>query len=626
MSKYFEEFIELYKKESSLEKRVDLIWDTGEIYFDSNGEVLLSLIEKELNACKEVGYLDGEVVLRLLMVQLNLTGLDIGNIVAEINFVEENIPKIKKQHIRGFAYMFLGISSAYQGNYAKAFDCALMAKKALADNPENRHYGWVEYNLGVIHSDLKDYNNAMEHFEIAQEAFLKSDFDYGLARTKTGMATVWLNLNELDKAQHLYEEALKIFEDLRMQAAMSRIYNDLGVIYRKRHLLEESISSLSKALDIRKNIKHVQGIATTLNDLSESYIEAKEIDKAIELLNESVDLCKRINNQFKLSKSHQLLYLAYKELGQAENALFHLEQYGAVKDIVTNTATNNKIKELEKKAAAENAEKIAEIERTKKAELQLAFNVIEEKNKEILDSIYYAKRIQYTLLAHDAFLKQNLPEHFIYFQPKDIVSGDFYWANKQGDKFYLAVCDSTGHGVPGAFMSLLNIGFLLEAINEKGIEQPNEVFDYVRLRLTETMSKEGQKDGFDGILLCFDQKEQRITYAAANNKPVLISKGEIHELSTDRMPVGVGERKDHFTLHSLNINKGDILYIYTDGYADQFGGPKGKKFKYKQLNELLLQQNNKALSEHSDILKSTFENWKGDLEQVDDVCLIGIKF
>lgn len=252
-------------------------------------------------------------------------------------------------------------------------------------------------------------------------------------------------------------------------------------------------------------------------------------------------------------------------------------------------------------------------------------NTIEEKQKEILDSINYAKRIQYTLLAHADFLKQNLPDHFTFFNPKDIVSGDFYWATKYKNKFYLAVCDSTGHGVPGAFMSLLNIGFLTEAINEKGLERPNEVFDFVRQKLTETISKEGQKDGFDGILVCFDTINKAITYSSANNKPILISDGKLMELQTDRMPVGVGERNETFTLHTINANPGDVLYLYTDGYADQFGGPKGKKFKYKQLNELLASQATKPMEEQGKELKNSFEKWKGALEQVDDVCIIGIK-
>ncbi|MGE0567644.1 MAG: SpoIIE family protein phosphatase [Bacteroidia bacterium] len=251
------------------------------------------------------------------------------------------------------------------------------------------------------------------------------------------------------------------------------------------------------------------------------------------------------------------------------------------------------------------------------------------KNKEIIDSINYAKRIQYALLAHGEYLSDNIPLHFIYFKPKDIVSGDFYWAIKKDKYFFLAVCDSTGHGVPGAFMSLLSISFLNEAINERNIIEPNEVFNYVRNRLIENISKEGQKDGFDGILLRIENNSNEICYAAANNAPVLIkeSKGakELQVLAKDRIPVGMSEKNIAFTNFKYEIDPDDILYLYTDGYADQFGGPNGKKLKYKNLNETIFNNSQLSFEEQRENLSKAFEEWKGRLEQIDDVCLVGLK-
>jgi serine phosphatase RsbU (regulator of sigma subunit) len=254
--------------------------------------------------------------------------------------------------------------------------------------------------------------------------------------------------------------------------------------------------------------------------------------------------------------------------------------------------------------------------------------IIEEKQKEMLDSIHYAKRIQNTLLASKTTLNKNLnsdANYFVFYNPKDIVSGDFYWATEHNNKFYLAVCDCTGHGVPGAFMSLLNIGFLNEAIKEKGVEKPHEVFNYVRERLIHSISSEGQQDGMDGILLCIDKSTKQITYAAANNEPIIISEQKIIELPKDKMPIGKGVKTESFTLYSINVNKGDALYLYTDGYADQFGGLKGKKFKYKQLNELLLSVNKKPMEHQKDEINSVIQTWKGNLEQVDDILIVGIK-
>ncbi len=261
----------------------------------------------------------------------------------------------------------------------------------------------------------------------------------------------------------------------------------------------------------------------------------------------------------------------------------------------------------------------------KQVEIEHQKEIIEEKQIAIVDSITYAKRIQYALLPTNTILRTNLPEHFVLFKPKDIVSGDFYWAAEHENKFYLAVCDSTGHGVPGAFMSLLNTGFLSEAVKEKHITAPNQILNYVRERLIENISQDGGQDGMDAILICIDKKENTITYAAANNPPILIQDNRMYEMPKDKMPVGKGEKTDSFNLYTLNYKKGDSLYLYTDGYADQFGGPEAKKFKSRQLNELLLNISSKPVAVQSEILNNRFYEWKGELEQIDDICIIGIK-
>lgn len=258
--------------------------------------------------------------------------------------------------------------------------------------------------------------------------------------------------------------------------------------------------------------------------------------------------------------------------------------------------------------------------------LQESYRQIEEKQKEITDSITYAKRIQQSLLAHDEFLKKNLPEHFILYLPKDIVSGDFYWSTVTDDSVYLAVCDSTGHGVPGAFMSLLNISFLNEAINEKNIREPNRVFDYVRDKLVENLSQDGAKDGMDGIIVRINKNSGKLTYTAANNPPIIVNASEIQECVADKMPVGKGERTEPFTQHELILPHGAMLYLTTDGFADQFGGTKGKKFMRSKLREKLGELGNNSAEVQRKMLRKTFEDWKGSLEQVDDVLIVGIRF
>jgi serine phosphatase RsbU (regulator of sigma subunit) len=219
---------------------------------------------------------------------------------------------------------------------------------------------------------------------------------------------------------------------------------------------------------------------------------------------------------------------------------------------------------------------------------------------------------------------------FILYKPKDIVSGDFYWAHEINNKFYICTADCTGHGVPGAFMSMLNISYLNESIIEKNISKPDKVLNHIRNEIIHSLNPEGSeeesKDGMDCILACFDFSTYTLEYAAANNSFYVIRDKEIINCPADKMPVGKSPR-DHepFTLHTVPLKKGDTVYMLTDGLPDQFGGPKGKKFKYKQLEDILLENNQKSLQEQKEILNARFEDWKGNLEQVDDVCLIGVR-
>jgi serine phosphatase RsbU (regulator of sigma subunit)/rhodanese-related sulfurtransferase len=251
--------------------------------------------------------------------------------------------------------------------------------------------------------------------------------------------------------------------------------------------------------------------------------------------------------------------------------------------------------------------------------------VIRENSKEITDSIYYAKRIQNTLLANENLLRSNLTDHFILYKPKDIVSGDFYWAAARNNKFYLAACDSTGHGVPGAFMSLLNISLLNEAVNERNILSPDEICGHVRTKLIESVSQEGGQDGMDGVLVCLDADRKTLSFAAAHNAPILIRNNEVIEFEADKMPIGKGERTEDFKQQTVDVKAGDIFYLFTDGYTDQFGGPKGKKFKYKQMRALLQSICNQSLAEQKRILDAVVGNWKGQAEQTDDILVIGFK-
>lgn len=286
------------------------------------------------------------------------------------------------------------------------------------------------------------------------------------------------------------------------------------------------------------------------------------------------------------------------------------------------------LRERQKQLEQTVAERTAEVVEQKE--------LIEEKQKEIVDSINYAKRIQRALLASDQMLDSNLKDYFLYFQPKDIVSGDFYWASHDAnDNFVLVTADSTGHGVPGAMMCMLNISCLNEAINERKYTNPAKILNHVRERIIQSLARdgsvEGGKDGMDCSVAVFDFKNRKLTYAAANNPIWIVRKNaeglmELIDLKADRMPVGKHDKDSvSFSDHTVDLQAGDMIYTMTDGFADQFGGEKGKKFTNKRLKDLLSHNAARPLAEQREALTKAMDRWKFGVEQIDDICVIGVR-
>ena len=252
--------------------------------------------------------------------------------------------------------------------------------------------------------------------------------------------------------------------------------------------------------------------------------------------------------------------------------------------------------------------------------------IIEDKHKEITDSISYAKRLQQAILPPFEFITENISSNFILYKPKDIVAGDFYWAEKMEEKFFIAAADCTGHGVPGAMVSVVCSNALNRCVKEFGISDTGKILDKTRELVVETFAKSNSdvKDGMDISILCIDKKNNKVFWSGANNPLWYIEDGEIKEIKADKQPIGKTDNPKPFTTHEIELKTGIQFYLFTDGFADQFGGPRGKKYKYKQLSDLLLANCDLEMKQQMKQLEESFEVWKGSLEQVDDVCVVGV--
>lgn len=263
--------------------------------------------------------------------------------------------------------------------------------------------------------------------------------------------------------------------------------------------------------------------------------------------------------------------------------------------------------------------------------IQVSIDDYERQQNEILESLKYASYIQQALLPSEADFNRYFPDHFIYHQPRDIVSGDFYYINHTKEEVIIAVADCTGHGVPGAFMSILGITFLNEIIQNISYLSAgsilNNLREYIMKALCQTGDENEQKDGLDMALCIINTKTGKLNFSGAFNPVYIIRNNELIELQGDKMPVGIApEEEKSFTSQDYTLKNNDLLYLFTDGFVDQFGGPQGKKFKYKPFRNLIRKISSLSMQKQKDRLLDTFNDWKGNLKQLDDVLIIGCRY
>lgn len=271
--------------------------------------------------------------------------------------------------------------------------------------------------------------------------------------------------------------------------------------------------------------------------------------------------------------------------------------------------------------------KVLREDEKQKQKLRVQAEIIEEKNKDITDSINYALKIQNTILPPLAQFYDVFSDFGLLYKPKDIIAGDFYYLEKIENYVYVAAADCTGHGVPGAMVSVICSNAMSYAINEKKLKSTNEILDQVREIVVEKFqfSPDGIKDGMDISLCRFDIETNELEYSGANSAIYIFNEGQIEKMLPDKQPIGQFDHGKPFTAQKKTLQKGSLVYLFTDGFADQFGGVKGKKLKYETFKSMLIEIDDTSLSDLMGELDKRFESWRGDFEQVDDVCVIGIR-
>lgn len=591
------------------------------------------------------------------------------NPAKNLNEAREILKKaLKVDYFKGVAYARLNMAKAsfLQSNNKIAFELINQILDYFNQNPLEVGYVWMLNLKANLFESLGDYEKGLTLGLKAIKLARDRNDNETEADSASILGLIYTRLCNFEKAIEHYKIALKIRESIDDHADVASTLNRLGMISRLTGDYVSSIDYYRKSLDIRKE-QNLQGavpwtmlgIASTYEDIgkydealsfykkgSENsdkrcalqcaigsgriYSKTGNNNKAEEILTNSLELADELQAYALKAEIYLALSNHYERQFQPAKALETYKLYQKTKEKVLSEETKNRLHNIEISHAIEKSEKEKEIFRLRNVELKAAYDIIEEKNREITDSIKYARYIQEAILPHPDEIPWITERMFILFNPKDIVSGDFYWFTEKDNKTIVVAADCTGHGVPGALMSMLGVSLLEEIVNKRNIIKANEILDELRKEVIRSLKQTGidakSKDGMDLSLVVIDKTKPTLQFAGAQNSLYLVRNCELIEYKADKMPVAIHHRMDEpFTLHEIPVQSNDMIYFCSDGFQDQFGGNDGKKFMVKKMKEAFVEISAKPLSEQYKTLETKFNHWKGEREQVDDVLVMGMK-
>ena len=596
----------------------------------------------------------------------------------------QNAFKIFEQRgdVVGFANAHNNIGIVYRGNgdQEKALENFLKALELFRNLGNNVGEANTLNNIGNIYYQQEKFDQALEFYENSLVISEKLGDKSSMAGKLSNIGGVYLVLGNTEKALESTKKALEIQKSIDDNQGQISTLNNLGAYFKESGDLDKSLSYFLDAEKVQKRIGDHSYSTITLTSIGEIYKEKKQPQLGLSYLRRALKEAKTYGSTDDQISVFEDLSQTYADLGDFKTSYDYQQLAVRVKDSLDRVIGTRDLAEMQVKFETEQKQREIELlgkekevqdlrltkqiavrnmviafsvlalimllliygrYRTKKKanevldkknqEIQQQKKTVEEKNHEITSSIEYAKRIQDAIMPSMDEIRAALPNSFVYYRPKEIVSGDFYWFAKQKDISFIAAVDCTGHGVPGAFMSMIGNDHLNQIVNVEQRSKPDEILNRLHHEIQVTLKqKHGVTDNHDGmdIALCaINHSENKMLFSSANRYLYMIRKGELSELKGDHFNLGGIMHEDvrHYNLHEIDMQKGDVFYIFSDGVSDQFGGEKSKKFGYKRLKELLIELHQKPMEEQKTIFEKALINWMGDGDQIDDFLLIGIR-
>ena len=584
-----------------------------------------SLNENLLALSKKINYIKGKAYYFLIKARLHEAKGDYAKAL-EFNLEAQRIGEQNKiKEVLAIAFNHIGIIYFIQGDYEKALASYKQAIEIIKDRGDTRQMGAFLNNVGNIYYNKHEYDLALEYYTRSLKTRESLKDGDGIANSQNNIGNVYLELKQYERALDCFKKAMIFQEKTGNKFELAYSYLNEGLVYEKLKQIKQAEESFMKGLEMGEELNSPEVKRDATSSLSSFYENLKINDKALKYFKQYSQICDSINNNNivkEMAKKQLSFEYARKELqlqNEQEKKEIQFKEKEDRQKIIISGVTLGLILILVFSVFLYKRFKVSERQN----------RIIERKNKEITDSINYAKRIQNAILTPENTINEAFAGAFVLYKPKDIVSGDFYWYAETEHNKIIAVADCTGHGVPGGFMSMLGYEILQDVVLKENISTTSEALKAMDIKITGTLNKSSKtfRDGMDIALCAFQKGESILQYSGANRPIIHVAKGILTEYSPDKNTIGgdIDGSEKKYTHQKIEFNKGDMIYLFTDGYADQFGGPKGKKFKSKQLLEVLKEVSVLGVQEQKQILENKIENWKGSLEQIDDICIIGIK-
>jgi serine phosphatase RsbU (regulator of sigma subunit)/uncharacterized protein HemY len=588
----------------------------------------------------------------------------------------------------GKCYNNIGNTEKKMGRNKDAMESYLQSKKLYEDGKNKKGMAGIYNNIGNILLTQNQQGKAKEYFFLARQMNIEINNKPWLGINLMNIGICYFDVLQYDSAEFYFLAAMKIYKEENEMSNWAAVVMNLGNVYQQEKDYEKSLAFYNQALDFDRKTGKEADIAFLFCNIAESYISEGIYDKALRLLDSSVILSVKYEDPNSLVAAYKGYSSLYEKTGDFKNAHAFYKLYASMKDSLGNADMKSQMDQMEESFRDEKQKKEIELltqknlmqkqegelkdvhaniviyssvgiaifvlglsvilykryqlkkkanivleERNQQIELKNA--IIEEKNKDISDSINYAKKIQDTLLPEMHELETIFSESFVFFRPKNVVSGDFYWFYKtrretDSEIILVAAADCTGHGVPGAFMSMIGIDKMNQAVLEFDISHPQEILSTVNRWLKTILKQDdetgGMRDGMDVALISIDPTTMRMEFSGANRPLWVIRDETLIEIPSTKASLG-GHTPilQEFSTHNFELKKNDCIYLFTDGYADQFGGERGKKLMSKHFKRLLLSIIKEPMEKQKKILEDTLIKWMGKHDQVDDICVIGIR-